>query len=247
MLIVGVSLAIGTYSYVFKRFVLSPNGRFRALYSEIIYPEGYSVCGIDVSRYQGDIDWDKVKSANVGGQNIQFVFIKATEGVSIVDPKFNENFKQVRKVGLLRGAYHYFSPSVTGERQAKHFIQRVHLEHGDLPPVLDVEELGDLSPHDLQKEVSTWLNIVENHYGVKPIIYSGKNFKKQYLSTPKLRDYPFWIAHYYQDKLDYDAEWLFWQFTDLGKIRGINGDVDLNIFNGTIYDLHSYTINKKKN
>ena len=96
-----------------------------------------------------------------------------------------------------------------------------------------VEEIGNLSIASLQKEVLDWLVYVENYYGVKPIIYSGHNFKKKNLSHPKLRDYPFWIAHYYKDELDYDGDWLFWQHTDLGDIKGIKGDVDLNIFNGS--------------
>ena len=247
VLILGATLAIGTCNYIFKRIVLSPHGRFRAQHSEINYPEGYSVRGIDISRYQGVINWDEVKTDRIGGENIQFVFIKATEGVSVFDPHFNDNFYQAREKGILRGAYHYFSPSETGERQAQHFIRQVHLEEGDLPPVLDVEELGGLSSTTLRKEVIKWLEIVETHYGVKPIIYSGNNFKKKHLSTPEFRAYPFWIAHYYKDKLDYDGDWVFWQHTDLGDVKGIEGEVDLNIFNGSLNDLHALTIDCMKN
>ena len=247
LLIVGATLAIGIYGYAFKKYVLSPYGRYRAINSEINYPEGYSVRGIDISRYQGIINWDKVRTDRIGGEKIQFVFIKATEGVSIFDPHFNDNFFQAREKGLLRGAYHYFSPSVSGERQAQHFIRQVHLEEGDLPPVLDVEELGNLSSAALRKEVIKWLEIVETHYGVKPIIYSGSNFKKKHLSTSEFRAYPFWIAHYYKDKLDYDGDWAFWQHTDLGDIKGIEGEVDLNIFNGSLNDLHALTIDSLNN
>ena len=242
MITIGVSLAIGIYGYIFKRYVLSPYGRFRALHSEIHYPEQYTVRGIDISRYQGKINWDDVKTEQIGGEDIQFVYIKATEGVSIFDPYFIDNFRQARLNGILRGAYHYFSPSVTGLSQAQHFTKHVKLKIGDLPPVLDVEEIGNLSIASLQKEVLDWLVYVENYYGVKPIIYSGHNFKKKNLSHPKLRDYPFWIAHYYKDELDYDGDWLFWQHTDLGDIKGIKGDVDLNIFNGSLSDLKALTI-----
>ena len=183
-----------------------------------------------------------MKTEQIGGEDIQFVFIKATEGVSIFDPYFKDNFRQARLNGIVRGAYHYFSPSVTGLSQAQHFTKHVKLKIGDLPPVLDVEEIGNLSIASLQKEVLDWLVYVENYYGVKPIIYSGHNFKKKNLSHPKLRDYPFWIAHYYKDELDYDGDWLFWQHTDLGNIKGIKGDVDLNIFNGSLSDLKALTI-----
>ena len=102
-----------------------------------------------------------------------------------------------------------------------------------------VEEFKEMIANDEFIEYATY---VENYYGVKPIIYSGHNFKKKNLSHPKLRDYPFWIAHYYKDELDYDGDWLFWQHTDLGDIKGIKGDVDLNIFNGSLSDLKALTI-----
>ena len=242
LVVLGIALAIGLYGYVFQRYVLSPYSRFRASHSEVRYPDGYSVRGIDISRYQGTIDWQKVKEDMIGGSAIQFVFIKATEGVSIFDPHFNDNFYKVREHGLLRGAYHFFTPSEDGEKQAAHFLRQVHLEEGDLPPVLDVEEIGRLSVAELRREVLDWLKIVEKHYGVKPIIYSGYSFKKKYLSTPEFYDYPFWIAHYYREKLTYSGSWMFWQHTDLGGVKGINGDVDLNIFNGTLHDLHAITI-----
>lgn len=242
LVVLGIALAIGIYGYVFQRYVLSPYSRFRASHSEVRYPDGYSVRGIDISRYQGTIDWQKVKDDMIGGSTIQFVFIKATEGVTIFDPHFNDNFYKVREHGLLRGAYHFFTPSESGKKQAAHFLRQVHLEEGDLPPVLDVEEIGHLSMEDLRREVMDWLKIVENHYGVKPIIYSGYSFKKKYLSTPDFHDYPFWIAHYYREKLTYSGSWMFWQHTDLGGVKGINGDVDLNIFNGSLHDLHAITI-----
>lgn len=246
MITIGVSLAIGVYGYFFKRYVLSPYGRFRALHSEIHFPQEYTVRGIDVSRYQGQIKWDALKTDQIGGEDIQFVFIKATEGVSISDPYFKRNFNQARDKGILRGAYHYFTPSVSGVCQAQYFIKHVALTVGDLPPVLDVEEIGNLSRTTLQKEVLDWLTYVENYYGVKPIIYSGHNFKKKYLNTPQLNKFPLWIAHYYKDELEYDGNWLFWQNTDLGNIKGIKGDVDLNIFNGSLNDLHALTIDTLK-
>ena len=126
--------------------------------------------------------------------------------------------------------------------QAKHYLKQVHLEPGDLAPVLDVESIGTLSAEQLRSEVAEWLNIVEKHYNTTPIIYTGLKFKEKYLNTPTFNRYHFWIAHYYVKQLSYKGKWKFWQFTDRGKIDGISGDVDLNVYNGSSYDLQQLTI-----
>ena len=116
------------------------------------------------------------------------------------------------------------------------------LEEGDLPPVLDVEHKpADMSIEDFQTEILTWLHIVEDKYHVKPIIYTYYKFKENYLSDSRFDSYPYWIAHYYVDKMEYKGEWKFWQHTDAGKLPGIDGYVDLNIYNGSYYDLHYQT------
>jgi lysozyme len=116
------------------------------------------------------------------------------------------------------------------------------LQAGDLPPVLDVEKDGRLPKKELREAVKKWLDIIEKEYRVKPIIYTGHKFKMKYLNTPIFNNYPNWIAHYYIDSLEFNGNWSFWQHTDYGKVNGINGPVDCNVFNGSIEELMALTI-----
>ncbi|CAJ1258306.1 putative hydrolase [Escherichia coli] len=139
-------------------------------------PASYTIHGIDVSRWQERIDWQRVAKMRDNGIRLQFAFIKATEGEKLVDPYFSRNWQLSRENGLLRGAYHYFSPSVAAPVQARLFLQTVDFSQGDFPAVLDVEERGKLSAKELRKRVSQWLKMVEKSTGKKPIIYSGAVF-----------------------------------------------------------------------
>lgn len=238
----GILFGLG-YVFVFYYFFVSPfSFRWKAVYGDPVYPEGYDVHGIDISHYQETIDWERLRNASLGSAPIRFVFIKATEGVSLVDENFNENFYEARQNDFVRGAYHFFSPDVDARKQARFFLKQVHLEPGDLPPVLDVETVGRLTDTQLKKAVKTWLDIVEEKYGVKPILYTGYKFKLSYLNDPVFDEYPYWIAHYYVDKLSYKGAWRFWQHTDCGKVAGIKGHVDCNIFNGTMKELMELTL-----
>ena len=204
--------------------------------------------GIDVSAYQGDIDWAKLQNATIEGQPLGFIMIKATEGSSRMDENFNDNFYQAREYGFIRGAYHFWSNKSSARDQAYYFLKQVHLEEGDLPPVLDVEHKPEeRSVEDFQRDILTWLHIVEDRYHVKPIIYTYYKFKLKYLSDRRFDSYPYWIAHYYVDKVEYTGPWKFWQHTDAGRLPGIKGYVDFNIYNGSYYDLRQLTINKLKN
>ena len=235
---------VAVYIWLFYYFFVSPTGfRWRALYGEANYPDGYEIHGVDISHYQGDIDWDDLRNAMIEGCPIRFIMIKATEGSSRVDEKFNDNFYMAREYGYIRGAYHFWSNKSTAREQAYFFLKKVRLEDGDLPPVLDVEHKPkDQSVEEFQRDVLTWLHIVEDKYHVKPIIYTYYKFKEQYLNAPVFDDYPYWIAHYYVDKVEYKGEWKFWQHTDVGRLPGIKGYVDFNIYNGSYYDLKKLTI-----
>lgn len=205
--------------------------------------EGHPVVhGIDVSHHQGDINWSKLSQVEHEGSGIRFVFMKATEGADWVDSSFEENFANARQHGFIRGAYHFFSNTSPARKQAELFCKQVKLGPNDLPPVLDVETKGNYSEDSLRIEVKNWLHQVEAHYGVKPIIYASHNFKERYLNDKELNAYPFWIAHYYVDSLAYKGEWSFWQHTDKGKLPGIKGRVDMNVFNGNLDDLKKMTI-----
>lgn len=128
-------------------------------------PASYTIHGIDVSRWQERIDWQRVAKMRDNGIRLQFAFIKATEGEKLVDPYFSRNWQLSRENGLLRGAYHYFSPSVAAPVQARLFLQTVDFSQGDFPAVLDVEERGKLSAKELRKRVSQWLKMVEKSTG----------------------------------------------------------------------------------
>jgi len=236
------------YVWVFYYIIVSPFGfRWKALYGSINYPEGYEIHGIDISHYQGNIDWDDVQSARINDCPVRFVFIKATEGSDKIDDKFNYNFYQAREHGIVRGAYHFWSNKTTPRAQAQHFLNNVKLEEGDLPPVLDVEtKPQDMSDLEFQQQLLTWLNIVEYHYKVKPIIYTYHKFKMKHLSDSLFDKYPYWIAHYYVDSVTYRGKWKFWQHTDCGKVDGIKGYVDFDIYNGSYYDLKQLTIGKQE-
>ncbi len=202
------------------------------------------VHGVDVSHYQGKIDWEKLGGTLYRGDSIRFAIIKATEGSDVLDETFLRNYQGARKQGLICGAYHFFSPTSSAEKQADFFIQHVQLAPNDLPPVLDVEKRGDYSPENLCAEVKTWLQRVEHHYGVKPIIYASYKFRQKYLADPALERYPYWIAHYYVDTLAYQGKWAFWQHTDVGTLEGIKGKVDMNVFNGGLEELLELTLHE---
>lgn len=231
--------------FFYKTFVSPYSFRWKALYGNVTYPDG-KVRGIDVSHYQQDINWEKLRNAEIQGTPLRFVFVKATEGSDIIDENFNQNFYDARKNEIIRGAYHFFSTKTPAEKQARFFCKIVQLEDYDLPPVLDVESIGELSPQKLKSEVHTWMNIVERHYGVTPILYTSYKFKNSYLNTKDFDKYPYWIAHYYVDSLTYKGEWVFWQHTDAGHIDGIKGYVDINIFNGDYKQLIESTIGAHK-
>lgn len=246
---IGGTAVIVLYVFLFYHFFVGPTGfRWRALYGDAEYPEGYEIHGIDISHYQGKIDWEQLKNAMIKGCPVCFVIIKSTEGSSRLDENFRENFNQARDFGFIRGVYHFWSNKSTAREQAYYFLDQVHLTDGDLPPVLDIEHKpADKSVEDFQRDVLTWLHIVEDKYHVKPIIYTYYKFKEQYLSAPVFEDYPYWIAHYYVDKVQYKGKWKFWQHTDVGKLPGIKGYVDFNIYNGSYYELKQLCIGSNNN
>ena len=209
---------------------------------ETCIPKGYSVYGIDISHHQGKIDWEKLERENPKENPIRFVYMKACEGKDHKDTQFDTNWKMAKEHGFTRGAYHYFSPYSTGLEQAAMFIKTVKIEKGDLAPVIDVEE----KPKDralFMQELKIFIAELEQHYGIKPIIYSGKKYKERYLNDKYFDRFPTWIAHYYVDTLEVNQRWTLWQCSDRGHLPGISRNVDINIFNGTPNNLENF---KKK-
>jgi len=193
----------------------------------------YSVHGIDVSHYQSDIKWDTIAE-----QDIHFAFVKATEGATLTDSLYCYNWSEMQRVGIKRGAYHFYRPTVSASEQADNFSQMVNLEYGDLPPVLDVEVLDGVSKTILINGVRTWLYQIEIRYNIKPIIYTNLKFYNRILAG-HFDDYPVWIAryNYREPTLASGRDWHFWQYGNQGEIAGIEGDVDFNVFNGTYREL----------
>lgn len=238
-----VAMALLVFFYYF--FIRPYSFRWKPCYGNkgygVCLPLNYKVHGIDVSHHQGTIDWDAVKATEKGEYPIRFAFMKATEGGDYKDSRFAENFRGAGEVGIIRGAYHFYNPNTDPVRQADFFISQVRLVKGDLAPVLDVER----KPRDkvqLQADLKKFLHRLEQHYGMKPIIYTSFKYKTRYLDDPELDAYPFWIAHYYVDTLSYGGPWHFWQHTDYGTVPGIDTNVDLNVFNGSWEELKVYRI-----
>lgn len=195
-------------------------------------PTDYSIHGIDVSRYQKKVNWWLVKKMKVDKINLQFCFIKATEGISMVDEQFNRNWNKSKDVGMIRGAYHYFIPYSSGKAQAQNFIETVELQKGDLPPVLDIETISGSTITELKKNAKEWLQTVQDYYKVKPVIYSGADFYTRYLGDD-FSGYPLWVAHYEQKKRpSVMREWIIWQHNQTGHVNGIETYVDFNAFSG---------------
>ncbi len=197
--------------------------------------------GIDVSHFQRDIDWRQVRRVGVA-----FAFIKATEGAALADPLFAKNWQEARAASVLRGAYHFFRPQLDPEAQARFFLGRLKNDAGELPPVLDVEVLGNpVSPDEVIDRARRWMEIVAAELGRKAILYTGSAFWRNTLhNSTAFADHPLWVAHYTSgpNPLVPSAwsKWTFWQFSQQGKVAGIAGNVDLDVFNGSAYDLDNF-------
>lgn len=228
-LLILLMLAIAAY-LGYKNFYRSSSVHYRAF--GIYIPSNYSIHGIDVSRYQKNIGWNLVEEMEVNGVKIGFAFMKATEGLTNTDLHFKRNWRNAGVTGVTRGAYHFFIASKSGKAQAAHFLEHVALKSGDLPPVLDVEQMNGVSVSILQQRVADWLQMVEKVYHVKPIIYTNANFYERNLAG-RFDEYPLWVAHYLvKDKPRINRKWHFWQHSETGRVNGINARVDFNVFNG---------------
>ncbi len=215
---------------------------YENLFFEPLIDEPSKLYGIDISHYQGQVKWDKINTIN-DSMPISFVFMRATVGKDNEDTEFKKNWEEAGKIGMIKGAYHYYRPYEHPHAQAHNFIKHVKLQKGDFPPILDIESKSKKkSMKVLKSELKKWLHIVERHYKVKPIIYTSASYYKSYLKDD-FKEYTFWLANYNNVTQPVkDENWLFWQYSCTGRISGIQGDVDLNIFNGTRNDFEYYII-----
>jgi len=194
--------------------------------------------GIDVSHYQGTVNWPGVRQAG-----IEFAFAKATDGLTWTDPQFAVNWPEMKAAAILRGAYHFFEPADDAAEQAHFFLQTVQLAAGDLPPALDVEKAGS-SGAALWEGVETWLQTVAAATGQQPFLYVDPTFAGEYQAPASLAAYPLWIADYDVAQPALPAgwsRWLIWQHTQSGTVPGVNGTVDLDLLDGPLENLLALT------
>lgn len=205
-------------------------------------PKNLAVHGVDVSRWQGDIDWPKLRT-----QGANFAYIKATDGGDHLDPMFRKNWRAAEAAGLRRGAYHFFYWCRTAGEQADWFIRNVPKVAGALPPVIDVEYNGEssckrrLSRAKVLEKMQVFMDKLERHYGQRPIIYTAPDFYRDNLHG-EFPNHPFWLrsvaAH--PSKIYPGRKWVFWQYSGSGLSHGVEGKIDLNVFRGSESDWHDW-------
>lgn len=209
-----------------------------------ICPGKTTIEGIDVSGYQDNTNWTNVKNAG-----IKFAFIKSTESTSYVNPNFSGDWAAAKSNGIVRGSYHFFHANVDGVAQAKHFVNTMgQLSDADLPGVLDLETADGQSASTIANRALDFLEYVEEHTGKRPLIYTAYYFWQDNVAhLPELEKYPLWIANYVSPSsscpLVPDVTWdtfKFWQYTSTGSVSGVNGNVDRNLFNGSLADLYAF-------
>lgn len=197
----------------------------------------YPVFGVDVSNYQGYIDWERIEE-----QGVKFAFIKATEGSGHVDESVSRNLADIADTSILHSCYHFFSFDSRGETQAENFIRTVDRNAIDLPPVVDIEYYGDKysnkpSCEEAEEILLPLLRELEEYYGVKPVIYTTMPVYCRYVKE-NFSDYPLWIR---STQLEPDfIDWKFWQYSDKGKLDGYDGEepcIDFNVFCGSESEL----------
>lgn len=207
-------------------------------------PTSFPIQGIDAARFQKDINWPAVARSGV-----RFAFLKATEGGDLLDPSFKTNWRAAARAGVERGAYHFYYFCTAPEVQARWFIRNVPKAGRNLPPVLDLE-WNPLSPscrlrppeQEVRRQVRVFLDIVERHYGQRPIIYTTPGFYEDN-ALNRLRGYEFWLrstARTVREAYPGNPSWRFWQYTATGIVPGISVDTDINAFNGSAADWEAW-------
>ncbi len=211
-------------------------------------PARHEVHGVDVSRWNGSIDWPEAARAG-----LSFVYIKATEGGDRADPLFEEHFSGARRAGLPAGAYHFYYHCTDAATQARWFIENAPRRSGALPPVLDIEFTPTSptcrtrpDPEEVRKNIATFQRIVGAHYGTRPLIYTTVDFWRAN-DLGKLNE-EFWL----RSVAGHPAEtypgtrWSFWQYTGTGRVPGVTSDVDLNAFNGSFADWQAWVLRRRQ-
>ncbi|HEX2840941.1 GH25 family lysozyme [Hyphomicrobium sp.] len=218
------AVAVFAAPHVYPRFELAP----------LLYP----VVGVDVSNHQGEIDWNALASSGVA-----FAYIKATEGGTFKDKSFARNWREAERVGVKRGAYHFFTLCKSAIEQAQNFIETVPKEPHALPPVVDAEHMGPctatLTPSDHVAMLGQFLDTVEKHYGRRPIVYTTWEFDGAMLDNALPRE-RFWARSLVVPPPFRRDQWLIWQYHNRGRRPGVKGDLDLNVFCGSLDEFERF-------
>lgn len=250
-LIFVVALGSGYFVFKFRKQIERSLGDFtrkappftEALKFEHVFsnfPDG--ILGIDVSEYQGRIDFAGLQ-LQLQNRQIEFVVVRATMGKDGKDSRFKQNWEGFRPLPIKRGAYHYYRPNENSTLQAQNFIKTAQLKSGDLIPVLDIEKHSTIQSRDkLREGLKNWLKIVEAHYGVKPMIYTGDHFFWEVLHNHGFDAYPIWVANYNPIMKPETEDWIIWQFSEKGSLPGIGEKIDLNVLVGGEEGLESLLI-----
>lgn len=199
--------------------------------------------GIDISHHNGRINWGKVTKKH---KDIRFVYIKATEGISYTDSYYSYNLKHARKKGILAGSYHFFSYSRPAKEQFRHFSSTVDANKQDIIPMVDFERYGSKKNADkVIKELKKFCQMVKDHYGVYPMIYTNEHIYNELL-WKDFGKYHLFIANYRSEpSLKGNARYTIWQYSDKGRLEGVDENVDLNRFHHT-FSIYDITYSKKK-
>lgn len=243
------------FDIVYPRGIRTGEWRNDKFLGERMLYSSERIYGIDISKYQHlkgrkryNIEWGKLRVVDLGNISnknlrepadypVDFIYIKSTEGITILNPYYKKDYAAARKHGFTVGTYHFFSIFTPADKQARYFLKHSLLSKGDLPPVLDIEpteaQIQKIGGDDaLFQQIRTWLRIVGSHCGRKPILYMNQQFVNRHLvNAPDLiHEYQIWIARYGEYKPDLRLS--FWQLSPNGKVKGIQGQVDINVFNG---------------
>lgn len=198
----------------------------------------YPISGIDVSHHQGPIEW-----AKLGKSEVRFAYIKATEGGDFVDPRFITNWDGAKIADVPRGGYHFFRLCKTGEEQAANFIKTVPVDASALPAMLDLEHMGPCTKTPAYKnvvfQVTDFLDRLEKHYGLRPVLYISEEFNRVHLSG-KLEGEKFWARSLFLPPTFRKDSWIFWQYHNSGERDGVTGPVDLNVFRGSELEFRNF-------
>lgn len=195
--------------------------------------------GIDVSHHNHEIDWGRVASAGIA-----FAYAKASEGNSLPDSRFAENWAGMKAAGIPRGAYHYYAVGDDPSVQAQNFISKVTLEPGDLPPMVDIETGSGEPDSQMRADLHSFLKTLVGHYGVGPMIYTGPYYWNAHFNA-SFSVYPLWVAEYgvSQPKpVTGWGGWTIWQHNQSGQVDGIAGNVDSDYFNGSMDQLKKFMV-----